>query len=72
MKRIIICAAAGGLGLLAWCGCQSSSYDQASMTHEPAGAFTTNAPETQARDINQQPYPGNNPFATPEHPYPDR
>ncbi len=55
MKRtlLLLCAAA----LLT--ACESSKNRS---VNEPSGAEVTNAPPEQARDINQQPYPGTSPF----------
>ena len=45
------------LGLVA--GCKSPSYDQNGNIRDPAGAeLSTNAPPTEAFDVNQKPYPG--------------
>jgi hypothetical protein len=72
MKTIMILACSVSVMLLA--GCAGQNYNQigenGQIISEPAGAESTNSPpETQARDINQQPYPGNDPYANPSYPF---
>jgi len=60
MKRLLLALCPVALVLA---GCASSAPQSGQPINEPAG-WETQSVDSQARDLNQQPYPGTNPIGT--------